>query len=445
MLQKRIWPVLLSGGVGARLWPVSRVAMPKQLLGLTGSATMLQATAQRCDDNTRFHPPLIVASATHAAQIGAQLAAIGIAPAALILEPVARNTAPAIALAALEVLRRDPDGVMLVMPSDHHIADPQALQVAINAAWPFADSGWLVTFGITPDSPATGYGYIEIGAPLADDVNKVAQFVEKPDVATATRWLAAGHHAWNGGIFLLRADALCDALATHAQPILAACTAAFATADRDDDRITPDAALFAACPANSIDYAVLEQAARVAVVPVTMGWSDIGSWDALRDLGPGDADGNVCSGAVLTKDSRNCLLRSDGPIIAAIGVENLVIVATEDAVLVCAAGQTQAVRGIVDRLAGDAALVAPRVEVHRWGRLRWLTQSNDVRVSEVSIIADALWTAPDGRITVIDGAVSLMAQTLQSGQSINVAHGTSILATTGTRLLVVEIDVKAGI
>jgi len=329
--------------------------------------------------------------------------------------------------------------LMLVMPSDHHIAVPGALLAAIEAARPFAESGWLVTFGITPDSPATGYGYIEIGTALADGVNEVRRFVEKPDLATATRWLAAGRHAWNGGIFLMRADALRDALALHAPAMLEACTRAFAGARRDGSQIVPDGAIFAACPADSIDYAVLEHAARVAVAPVAMGWSDIGSWDALRDLGAADADGNVSSGDVVVRDTRNCLLRSDGPILAALGVENLIIVATEDAVLVSAAGQTQAVRAIVDRLSGDAALVTPRVETHAWGRLRRLTQGNGVQVSEISMVAGAAWTAPGGRITVIDGAISVAGAASGSGQSVEVERGAVIISAAGARVLVVEL------
>jgi mannose-1-phosphate guanylyltransferase len=442
MTQKRIWPVLLSGGVGARLWPVSRAAMPKQLISLTEAATMLQATAARCADGARYHPPLVVASAAHAATIGDQLAGIGAAPGALILEPVARNTAPAIALAALEVLRQDPAGLMLVMPSDHHIARPEVLQAAVATALPLAEAGWLVTFGITPDHPATGYGYIEIGDVLAVGVNKVVKFVEKPDVATATRWLVEGRHAWNGGIFLMRADVLLEELAQHAPAMRDACQRAFAAARRDGTTITPDAAIFAGCPADSIDYAVFEHAARVAVVPVAMGWSDIGSWDALRDLGPADGDGNVSSGNVIAVDTQRCLLRSDGPILATIGVHDLVIVATADAVLVSAAGQTQGVRKIVDRLAGDAALVHPRVESFAGGALRRLTEGDGVRVYEIAIDAGASWKAPAARVTVIAGAAEVAGKRLASADTV---AGDIIVSASGARLLIVESVVKGAV
>lgn len=438
MTQSPIWPVLLSGGVGARLWPVSRAARPKQLLSLTEAATMLQATAARCADRRLFHAPLVVASAAHAAIITDQLTATGGDAAALILEPVARNTAPAIALAALEVQARDAEGVLLVMPSDHHIARPEALHEAVARARPLADAGWLVTFGITPDHPATGYGYIEIGEVLAPGVHRVARFVEKPDRDTAAAWLAAGRHAWNGGIFLLRADALLAALALHAPAMLAACQRAHAAAARDGRTIIPDAALFAACPSDSIDYAVLEKADRVAVVPVAMGWSDIGSWDALRDLGPADAAGNVTSGRVLAVDTQRCLLRSDGPVLATIGLSDLIIVATPDAVLVSAAGATQGVRQIVDALDGDATLDAPLVAAFAGGTQRRLAAGSGARVSEICLEPGTHWRAPAARLTVIDGAVTLDATPLAAGASAEVAADTPVHAAAAARLLLVE-------
>ncbi|MEY2927220.1 MAG: hypothetical protein RL367_1697, partial [Pseudomonadota bacterium] len=275
-----ITPIILSGGSGTRLWPMSRPDSPKQFLALTGADTMFQMTARRTADQSKFAPPVIVANARHAALLTAQLAAIGIVPGAVILEPCARNTAPAIALAAIEA----GSAPMLVMPSDHVIADQPAFQAAIDAALPLAQAGWLVTFGIAPDGPETGYGYIKIGEPIGQGVHRVEHFVEKPDAATATMMLATGDHAWNGGIFLFRADIFLGALAIHAPAMLAAAQAAMAKARRTDQLITPDEVSFAACPSDSIDYAVMEKAERVAVVPVAMGWSDVGSWDALHDI-----------------------------------------------------------------------------------------------------------------------------------------------------------------
>jgi mannose-1-phosphate guanylyltransferase/mannose-1-phosphate guanylyltransferase/mannose-6-phosphate isomerase len=342
----KIIPVILSGGAGTRLWPLSRTDKPKQLLCLTGKETMLQLTARRAMDLTRFTPPLVVANARHAGMIEAQLAEIGIADATLLLEPAGRNTAPAIALAALAAA---PGAPLLVMPSDHVITDVAAFRAAIEAASPAVDEGWLITFGITPATAETGYGYICAGEPLLPGVNKVSRFVEKPDQATAERYLAEGCYAWNGGIFLFRADAYLEALAAHAPAILTAAREAMRLATHEGHRIHPDAAAFAASPSDSIDYAVMEKATRVAVVPVEMGWSDVGSWDALYDLAAG-LDGNAEHGAVVSIDTSNCLLRSDGPLIAAVGVKDLIVIATGDAVLILPRGSSQDVRRAVEAL-----------------------------------------------------------------------------------------------
>ncbi|MFN3435544.1 MAG: mannose-1-phosphate guanylyltransferase, partial [Sphingomonas sp.] len=270
-----IVPVILSGGSGTRLWPMSRPEMPKQLLALTAEETMLQLTAKRAHGEA-FAAPIVVANARHADHIDEQLAAAGAAPQAVILEPVARNTAPAIALAALAAQGED---ALLVMPSDHVIADVAAFHAAIEAAMPLVAEGWLVTFGITPDAPETGYGWIKIGDVLAPGVHRVARFVEKPVRERAEEMLASGDHAWNGGIFLFRADIFLGALAAHAPGMLTATQDAMRGARREGVRIHPDADAFGASPSDSIDYAVMERAERVAVVPVSMGWSDVGSWD----------------------------------------------------------------------------------------------------------------------------------------------------------------------
>lgn len=343
----QITPVILSGGAGTRLWPLSREDRPKPLLALTGDRTMLQLTALRTAGDPRFTAPIVVAGRAQADAIEAQLAAVGIAPLALILEPEGRNTAPAIALAALAA---PPQSPLLVMPSDHAITDLPAFHRAIDAMLPPVAEGWLATFGITPDRPETGYGYIRIGPAIAPGVHRVARFVEKPDEDAARAMLAEGGHAWNGGIFLFRADALLDALARHAPAMLAACRAAMAHGVRDGGRLLPDAAEFAACPADSIDYAVMEKADRVAVAPVAMGWSDVGSWDALHALGPHDGDGNALDGEIVALDARDCLIRSDGPTIAVIGVSDLIIVASGNNVLVMPRGRSQEVRSIVAAL-----------------------------------------------------------------------------------------------
>lgn len=339
-----ITPVILSGGAGTRLWPLSLPERPKQMLTLSGELTMLQATAARTRDAARFTAPIVVANAAHADAIESQLADIGCAPAALVLEPVGRNTAPAIALAALAA----PDALLLVMPSDHVIGDAAAFRAAIDRAVPLAEDGWLVTFGIEPQRPETGFGYIKLGEAISDGVHRVERFVEKPPLTEAQRMLRAGGYAWNGGIFMFRADAYLDALEAHAPKMLEAARSAMTAARRIDRRIHPDPEAFAASPADSIDYAVLEKAARVAVAPVSMAWSDVGSWDAVHALGPADEFDTVALGKVVALDAANCLIRSDGPTIAALGVSDLIVVATEKHVLILPRGRSQEAKRLLE-------------------------------------------------------------------------------------------------
>lgn len=346
-----ITPVILSGGAGTRLWPLSTADEPKQMLTLAGNGTMLQATVGRVADAGRFAPPLVVANRGQADAIEAQLRQVGCTGATLILESEGRNTAPAIALAALAA----PDALLLVIPSDHVIADRDAFRAAIDRAAPLADQDWLVTFGVAPDCPETGFGYIRLGDPLADGVHRVVRFIEKPPRAAAERMIAEGGHAWNSGIFLFRARAFLDALATHAPAVLEATKAAMAGARREGRRVSPDAALFATAPSDSIDYAVLEKAERVAVVPVAMGWSDVGSWDAVHALGAADARGNVLSGPVVALDTADCLIRSDGPTIAALGVKDLIVVASGDHVLILPRGRSQEVKRLLDAVKAKKA------------------------------------------------------------------------------------------
>ncbi|TKD51256.1 mannose-1-phosphate guanylyltransferase/mannose-6-phosphate isomerase [Sphingomonas baiyangensis] len=346
-----ITPVILSGGSGTRLWPMSRPEMPKQMLALTAEQTMLQLTAQRASDargELGFAPPIVVANALHADLIEAQLRDVGAAAQALILEPTGRNTAPAIALAAIAA--GGGDAPLLVMPSDHVIADTAAFHAAVARALPLVADGWLVTFGITPDAAETGYGYIKVGQALAEGVHRVDCFVEKPLRDAAEAMLASGDHVWNGGIFLFRADAYLAALATHAPAMLDATQAAMDAARRENGRVWPETAAFAASPADSIDYAVMEKADRVAVVPVAMGWSDVGSWDALHAISACDAGGNACRGDVVAIDTRNCLVRADGKRIALVGVEDLIVVASGDDVLVLPRGRSQDVKKLIEAM-----------------------------------------------------------------------------------------------
>jgi mannose-1-phosphate guanylyltransferase len=381
-------PVILSGGSGTRLWPVSRSGQPKQLIALTGEHTMLQATAHRTRDASRFAPPMVVANFAHAGQITQQLEEVGLAPAALILEPVARNTAPAIALAAHEALAADREAVLLVMPSDHVVADDEAFGAAIDAALPVvAGEHWLATFGITPTGPETGYGYIKHGPAIAPGVDRAARFVEKPDRATAQAYLDEGGYSWNGGIFLLRADDYLAVLESLAPEIAAASKASMERAVRDGPVVHPDRQAFAASPSESIDYAVMEKAERVAVAPVSMGWSDVGSWDALHDIAAKDDGGNAISGDVVAIGAKDCLIRSEGPLVAAIGVQSLSIIATDDAVLIMPRGQSQDVKRAVEALnsIGHRTLHRPARIASRWGHERHIVDGDGIKLCLIEV------------------------------------------------------------
>lgn len=348
MSDSLITPVILSGGTGTRLWPMSRPERPKQLLALTAAETMLQQTAARTLDPTRFAAPIVVAGARHADLIEEQLDAIGTHPHALILEPVARNTAPAIALAAIEA---GDDALMLVMPSDHVIADVEAFRAAIAAAEPLARVGWLVTFGIAPAGPETGYGYIAVGEQLAAGVHRVARFIEKPKREAAEAMLAEGNHAWNGGIFLFGAATYLDALATYAPGMLDAARESMAAAARSNGRLYPALAPFEASPADSIDYAVMEKAGKVAVAPVDMGWSDVGSWDALHAISDCDEANNSCHGDVTAIDVSNSIVRTDGPRVSILGVSGLIVVVANGEVMIAPRARAQEVKKLAEAAA----------------------------------------------------------------------------------------------
>ncbi len=348
-----IQPVILSGGAGTRLWPLSRQLQPKQLLPLCGTDTLLQASARRVANPARFAPPLIIANEDHRFLIAEQLRQVDIAPAAILLEPEGRNTAPAIALAAHAALGLGEDTLLLAMPSDHLIARPDAFLHAVDqAAAAVAAEAALATFSITPTAPETGYGYIEQGQVLAGHPGcfRIARFVEKPDQPTAQTYLDAGRYGWNSGIFLFRASDYLAELAAHAPAMAAACQQAAQSLRADGLFQRPDLAVWRAVPPGSIDYLVMEKTARAITVPVAMGWSDVGSWSALADVSASDGNANTLIGNVIATASSGSYVRSEGPLVAAVGLRDMVVVATADAVLVADKAASQNVKTIVEAL-----------------------------------------------------------------------------------------------
>jgi mannose-1-phosphate guanylyltransferase/mannose-6-phosphate isomerase len=387
----RIQPIILSGGSGTRLWPLSRESYPKQFLPLAGDRSLLQHTAARVADRDRFLPPIVVCNAEHRFIVAEQLRQVGIEPAASVLEPAARNTAPAVAVGAMMAVTGNRQQPILVLPSDHAIGRPDAFRTAIETGFAAAMRGKLVTFGIMPSGPETGYGYIQAGSALdeAPGTHSVARFVEKPDAARAQQFLDQGDHYWNGGIFLMRADVYLDELKRYEPGILDACTAAFHSATQDRDFIRLEAAAFERSPGKSVDYAVMERTQHAAVVPIDMGWSDVGSWDALLTEADRDADGNVAVGDVMTEDTRDCYVRADsGLMVATLGVEDLVVVATADAMLVARRDRSQDVKRIVERLKADGRSESTtHLKVFRpWGYYETIDAGDRHQVKHISVL-----------------------------------------------------------
>jgi len=348
----KIVPVVLSGGSGTRLWPASRLARPKQLLPLVEDRSMLRATIDRVAAVGDTRDPIIVTNRDHADAITREMVASGYSNATLILEPVGRNTAPAVAVAAMEVLKHG-DALMLILPADHTIADEGAFGTAVDAAKDAAEAGYLVTFGISPSRAETGYGYIRVGAPITDSVSGVVEFEEKPDAETASSYLDSGDYLWNSGMFLLKASRYLEELEAHAPDIAASAATASARANEVDGRVVLDPEAFSTCRADSIDYAVMEQTSMAAVVPTDPGWNDVGSWASLFDIADKDGDDNVLIGDVISVDTSGTYARSNGRLIATVGIEDLIIVETPDAVLVAHRDSAQDVKSIVDKLRDD--------------------------------------------------------------------------------------------
>ncbi|HBM83343.1 MAG TPA: mannose-1-phosphate guanylyltransferase/mannose-6-phosphate isomerase [Halieaceae bacterium] len=379
-------PVLLSGGVGSRLWPVSRELHPKQFLPLAGELTMLQQTLKRTG-SLEANAPVVVCNEEHRFMVAEQLRQVGIKAGALILEPQGRNTAPAVALAALHEQARDPEAVLLVLPADHLIQQVEAFSVAVARALPLARAGRLMTFGVVPHTPETGYGYIRCGAALDEDLYALEAFVEKPDSATAQAYLESGSYLWNSGMFLLRAETYLAQLAEFQPAMLASCRRAMQEATRDMDFIRPEAEAFAACPADSIDYAVMEHTREGGVIALDCGWSDVGAWSALWEVAARDVQGNVSQGDVMLDNCQNSYFRSESRLLAAVGVDNLVVVETADAVLVADRDQVQDVKRIVSRLKAESR---PEASLHSrvyrpWGSYETLVTADRFQVKRIIV------------------------------------------------------------
>ena len=379
-------PVLLSGGVGSRLWPVSREAHPKQFLPLAGELSMLQETLRRTS-GLEETPALVVCNEEHRFMVAEQLRQVDLQASALILEPQGRNTAPAVALAALQALASDPEALLLVLPADHLIQDVSAFVEAVGKAVPLAEQGRLMTFGVVPSSPETGYGYIKCGSALDPDLYTLEKFVEKPDEATAGAYLESGNYLWNSGMFLLRAATYLEQLGEHAPAILDCCQRAMESARVDLDFVRPAAEVFAECPSDSIDYAVMEKTEVGGVVSLDCGWSDVGAWSALWDVAERDNEGNVCKGDIIIDNCTDSYFRSDSRLLAATGVANLVVVETADAVLVADRSQVQDVKRIVNRLKAESR---PEVSLHRrvyrpWGSYESLVMSERFQVKRIVV------------------------------------------------------------
>jgi mannose-1-phosphate guanylyltransferase/mannose-6-phosphate isomerase len=392
-----IIPVVLAGGSGTRLWPLSRDLFPKQLINLFSDHTMLQNTVLRLSGLENLTAPIVLCNEKNRFMTAEQFRAIDVTPEAIILEPVGRNTAPAIAVAALKACQVHPEAVLLVLPADHHILYPDRFHDALKTGVSFTEKGFLITFGIVPTAPETGYGYIRKGTPLGtrnepDTLDgktayEIERFVEKPDLKTAETYVASGDFCWNSGMFMFKAAIVLEELKKYAPEMVASCEESIAKGREDLDffRLNPEA--FASCPGDSIDYAVMEKTDRGAMIPMDAGWNDLGSWEALWQVGDKDANDNVLKGDVMAHDVKNSYLHSTGRLISAVGLENHIVVETADAVLISPRNRVQDIKRLVDRLKSDRRIEssAHRKVYRPWGASESIQTSDRFKVNRLTV------------------------------------------------------------
>ncbi|WP_045215640.1 mannose-1-phosphate guanylyltransferase/mannose-6-phosphate isomerase [Desulfonatronovibrio magnus] len=420
-------PVILAGGSGTRLWPLSRKLYPKQFLAFGGELSMLQQSVMRLQ-GLQCSSPLLVCNEDHRFLTAEQMRQMGHEDITILLEPEGRNTAPAIALAALHATSNGNDPILLIMAADHHIQDQQAFHESVSKAADQAGKDWLVTFGIVPGSPETGYGYIQRGQEIQGQAYRVERFVEKPDSDTAAAYLKAGDYYWNSGMFMFRAGRYLEELKKFEPDILASCSAALQNARQDMHFVRVDKDAFSACPSDSIDYAVMEKTQDAAIVPMEAGWSDVGSWSSLWDLLPRDAEGNSCKGDVITLETSNSLLLSDNRLVATLGVQDLVVVETKDAVLVAHKNRAQEIKALVNHIksSGRSEHITHREVFRPWGSYDSIDAGGRYQVKRITVKPGAKlslqkhhhraehWVVVSGTAMVTNGEESFLVTENQS-------------------------------
>ena len=430
-----IVPVIMAGGSGTRLWPMSRQLYPKQLIAMYNEETMLQNTVTRLDGVEDLDAPILLCNNAHRFMAAEQLQQAGCSPRDIILEPVGRNTAPAIALAALKLQADDQDAVMLVLPADHKISDVEAFHAAIADGKVQADAGQLITFGIVPSSPETGYGYIRKGDAVSGTAFRIGEFVEKPDLATAEKYLASGEYCWNSGMFMFKASTILSQFEVHAPEMLEACKAAFAAGEQDLDFFRIDQPLFEQVPSDSIDYAVMEKTDLGVMIPLDAGWSDLGSFDALWQTQKKNGSQNVFKGDVLTHDVKESYIHAGSKMVAAIGLEKFVIVETSDAILVSPRDRVQDIKLLVNQLKekGRSQAVTHAKVYRPWGDYETIDMADRYQVKRITVKPGAVlslqkhfhraehWTVVSGTALVTRGEENIL---LREDESVYIPLGT---------------------